>query len=299
MTMDHEIFGGVEGGGTKYVCGVANRDGELFDTVRFPTTSPEETLDKVISFFKPHVQAGKLKKVGVGSFGPVDIDPASPTYGSITATPKPGWSHTPIVDILQQALGVKVFFDTDVNAAGLGEYRWGASQGCDPSLYLTIGTGIGGGCLKDGKPFKGMLAPEMGHIFIPHDLSLDPFPGACPFHGDCFEGLASGPAIQKRFGASGESLPEEHPFWQIEAGYIALALCNYIVTLSPKKIILGGGVMRREFLFSLIRSKVQSLLNGYVASPLVVKGIDEYVVPPGLGDRSGLLGAVALALIGE
>jgi len=178
----------------------------------------------------------------------------------------------------------------------LGETIWGISKGFDPSLYLTIGTGIGGGYIKDGIPLIGMLSLEMGHIRIPHDRQLDPFNGACPFHGDCFEGLASGPAIERRLGLTGALIPEEDAFWDIEADYIASALMNFILTLSPKKIILGGGVMQREFLFPKIRRKVRALLNGYVSSKSVLENIDNYIVPPGLGHQSGSLGAIALAM---
>ena len=173
---------------------------------------------------------------------------------------------------------------------------WGASKGCDPSLYLTIGTGIGGGYIKDGKSLIGMLHPEMGHLRIPHNLELDPFPGSCPFHGDCFEGLANGPAIEKRLGVAGAIVPENDPFWDIEADYIASALMNYILTLSPKKIILGGGVMQREFLFPKVRQRVRELLNGYVASKSLMENIDDYILPPGLGNQAGSLGAIALAM---
>jgi fructokinase len=188
-----------------------------------------------------------------------------------------------------------VAFDTDVNAAALGEFQWGASRGLDPSLYLTVGTGIGGGLIKDGKPMNGLLHPEMGHIRIPHDLVADPFPGSCPYHGDCFEGLANGPAIQKRFGQRGETIPDDDPFWKIEAGYIALALHNLILTLTPRRIILGGGILQRSFLFPLIRQKVIALLNGYVQHTALLQHIDDYIVPPALGGQSGVMGAIALA----
>jgi fructokinase len=245
------------------------------------------------------VTSGQIEAIGVASFGPVDLDPKSATYGFITATPKPGWSNTDIRGTLQRALNVKVAFDTDVSAAALGEFLWGASQGCDPSLYLTIGTGIGGGYIKDGRSLVGLLHPEMGHLRIPHNWELDPFVGNCPFHGDCFEGLASGPAIEKRLGTSGAVVPETDPFWYVESEYIALALVNFIVTLSPKKIILGGGVMQREFLFPKIRHRVQELLNGYVVSKTLLEQIDGYIVPPGLGNQSGSLGAIALAMQAE
>jgi fructokinase len=295
----NKLYGGIEAGGTKFVCIVASGPDQIVEQTRFPTTSPEETLDRTIEFFQPFVKADQVDAIGVGCFGPLDLDPASPTYGFITSTPKPGWSHTDVRGTILSALNVKVAIDTDVNAAALGELNWGASQGCDPSLYLTVGTGIGGGCVINGKPLTGLLAPEMGHIRIPHDFQLDPFPGNCPFHGDCFEGLANGPAIQKRFGARGESIHDDDPFWEVEAGYIAAALNNYILTLSPKKIVLGGGVMGREFLFPMVRRKVQELLNGYVIHTSLLDQINEYIVPPGLGSRSGSLGAIALSQLAK
>src|SRR5215213_6772940 len=261
-----KLFGGIEAGGTKFVCVVASGPGDIVDEIRYMTTTPQETLGKAIRFFQPFVAARQLSAIGVGAFGPLDLNPESTTYGSITATPKPGWSHTKVLGILQGALGVPIALDTDVNVAGLGEHRWGVSKGCDPSLYLTIGTGIGGGYIKDGKSLTGMLSPEMGHIRIPHNRERDPFAGICPFHDDCFEGLASGPAIEKRLGLAGAMIPEIDPFWAIEADYIAAALMNYILILSPRKIILGGGVMQRAFLFPKVRRKVRELLNRYVAS---------------------------------
>ncbi len=291
-----KFYGGIEAGGTKFVCVVASGPGQVVDEIRFMTTTPEETLGKTIQFFQPFVDSAQVSAIGVGAFGPLDLNPKSPTYGFITSTPKPGWSNTDVLGMLQRALRINVALDTDVNVAGLGEYKWGASKGCDPSLYLTIGTGIGGGYIKDGKSLIGMLHPEMGHLRIPHNRELDPFPGSCPFHGDCFEGLANGPAIEKRLGVAGAMVPENDPFWDIEAGYIASALMNYILTLSPKKIILGGGVMQREFLFPKVRQRVRELLNGYVASKSLMENIDDYILPPGLGNQAGSLGAIALAM---
>jgi fructokinase len=224
------------------------------------------------------------------------MNPESSTYGFIAPTPKPYWSNTDVRGTLQRGLDVPIVIDTDVNVAGLGESVWGASKGFDPSLYLTIGTGIGGGYIQAGKPLLGLLTPEMGHIRIPHSRELDPFEGSCPFHGDCFEGLANGPAIEKRLGIAGANIPENDPFWDIEADYIASALMNYILVLSPKKIILGGGVMQRQFLFAKIRHRVHELLNGYVSSKSILENIDDYIVPPGLGNQSGSLGAIALAM---
>lgn len=290
------LFGGIEAGGTKFVCVVASGPNHIVDEIRFKTTVPEETLGKAIQFFKPFASAGQITAIGVGCFGPLDVNPASPTYGFITATPKRGWSNTNVLGILRGALGIKLAIDTDVNAAGLGEYKWGVSSKHDPSLYLTIGTGIGGGYIKEGRSLIGLLSPEMGHIRIPHNRAQDPFVGNCPFHEDCFEGLASGPAIEKRMGMSGAMIPENDPFWNLEAEYIASALMNYILILSPKKIVLGGGVMQRGFLFPKIRWRVRELLNGYVASKSLLEQIEDYIVPPGLGNQSGSLGAIALAM---
>lgn len=290
------LYGGIEAGGTKFVCVVAGGPEEIVEEIRFMTTTPEETLNRAIQFFQPFVASGQIQSIGVGSFGPLDLDPASPTYGFITATPKPRWSNVDVLGKLRRTLEVDIRLDTDVNVAALGESMWGASRGHDPSLYLTIGTGIGGGYIKDGKPLIGMLAPEMGHIRIPHSLERDPFRGACPFHDNCFEGLASGPAIEARLGQPGARVPESDPFWDIEAEYIAFALMNYILTLSPKKIILGGGVMQRGFLFPRVRARVMDLLNGYVNSRAILEQIGDYIVPPGLANQSGSLGAIALAV---
>jgi fructokinase len=291
-----KLYGGIEAGGTKFVCVVASGPGQVLDEIRFMTTLPEETLGKAIQFFQPFVASGQVSAIGVGAFGPLDSNPQSPTYGFVTATPKPGWSNTNVLGTLRHALKINIAFDMDVNTAALGEYLWGASKGCDPSLYLTIGTGIGGGYIVNGRPLIGLLSLEMGHVLIPRSRDLDPFPGNCPFHGDCFEGLASGPAIEKRLGLTGALIPEDDAFWDIEADYIASALMNYILTLSPKKIILGGGVMQRKFLFEKVRSRVCELLNGYVASKEILEEIENYIVAPGLGNQSGSLGAIALAM---
>lgn len=291
-----KLYGSIEAGGTKFVCSVASGPEHLVEELRFPTTTPDETLGKAIQFFQPFVKSGQVRTIGVGCFGPLDLNPGSTTYGFITATPKPHWSNTDVRGNLQHGLRVDVAFDSDVNAAAIGEAKWGASRGLDPSLYLTIGTGIGGGYLIHGKPLMGMVNLEMGHLRIPHNRELDPFVGSCPFHGDCFEGLASGPAIEKRLGLSGAVVPETDAFWDLEADYIASALMNYILTLSPKRIILGGGVMQREFLFTKVRNRVCELLNGYVSSPSILKDIDHYIVPPGLGNQAGSMGGIAMAM---
>jgi fructokinase len=292
-------FGGVEAGGTKFVCIVTDERAKIMAETRFPTTRPEETLQRTIDFFQRWMteQRLALEGIGVACFGPVDITPDSDTFGSITSTPKPGWRNTPVAPVIENALGVPVYFDTDVNGAALGEGRWGAAQGLTDFLYLTIGTGIGGGAICSAKPLHGMVHPEMGHIILPHDHQADPFDGCCPFHGDCFEGMASGPALNKRWGTPAEKLPPDHPAWELEAHYIAMALSNFIVTLSPQRIILGGGVMAQRQLFPIVRKNVLTMLNGYVQSRVILENMDTYIVPPGLGNQAGSLGAVALALM--
>ncbi len=276
--------GGIEAGGTKFVCAVGSGPDHL-DLAEFPTTTPDETIKRTVEFFKarPPVNA-----IGIGSFGPIDPNRGSPTYGYITATPKLAWRHFDFAGAIRGALGVKVAFDTDVNAAALGESRWGAAQGLDTFLYVTVGTGIGGGSLVNGQLMHGLTHPEMGHIWVPHDREKDPFHGCCPYHGDCLEGLANGSSFRARWGQPGENLPEGHPAWELEAHYLALAMANWICTLSPQKVVLGGGVMRRAELYPMIRSKVTALLNGYAQVP--------EIVPPLLGGRAGVLGSIALAL---
>jgi fructokinase len=225
----------------------------------------------------------------------VDLDPASPTYGFITSTPKEGWQQTDMAGTVRRSLDLPVGFDTDVNAAALGEHQWGAAQGLDTFVYLTIGTGIGGGAMAGGRLLHGLIHPEMGHLRVPHDVRADPFEGVCPFHQDCLEGLASGPAIEARWGQSAKTLPADHAAWPLQTHYLALALVNLICTLSPQRIILGGGVMKQQHLFPLIRPRVQELLNGYVRVPQILDSIDTYIVPPALGARAGVLGAIALA----
>ncbi len=290
------LYGGIEAGGTKFVCAVGTGPDDIQDEIRFPTTQPEETISQAIAFFRKHHKARGLAAIGIAAFGPVDPNPASATWGYITSTPKPGWRDTNFAGAVSQAVGVPVGFDTDVNGAALGEHRWGAAQGLDTFLYLTIGTGFGGGAMMGGKLAHGLVHPEMGHIRVPHDWDRDPFPGTCPFHGDCLEGLAAGPAIGQRWQARAETLGPDHPAWDLEAEYLALGLVNYICILSPQRIILGGGVMDQPQLFPLVRSKTLGYLNGYVQSPTILDNIDTYIVPPGLGNRAGVLGAMALAM---
>ena len=289
------LYGAVEAGGTKFVCMVGTGPADMRTKVRFPTTTPAETLQETLAFFRAaESRFGRLAAVGIASFGPLDLQPDSPTFGFITSTPKAGWANVDIAGAVRDALDVKVGIDTDVNAAALGEWRWGAAQGLDTFLYLTIGTGIGGGGMVNGRLMHGLVHPEMGHIRIPHDLEEDPFAGICPFHGDCLEGLASGPAMKARWLESAEQLAPDHPGWTLEARYLALALVNFICTVSPQRIVMGGGVMSNRQVFPLIRQQVSELLNNYVRAPQLI-AIDDYIVPPWLGDQAGVLGALALA----
>ncbi len=242
--MQQRLYGGVEAGGTKFICAVGTGPGDVRESTRIDTTTPEMTLREMLAFFRAaSARAGTLDAVGIGSFGPVDLHAGSPTFGYITSTPKAGWANVDLRGAVREAFGVPVAFDTDVNAAALAEWRWGAAQHLDTFIYLTIGTGIGGGGLVNGRLMHGLVHPEMGHVRLPHDLTVDPFAGVCPFHGDCLEGLASGPAMNARWLQPAESLPNDHPAWALEARYLAFALVNFICTLSPQRIVIGGGVM--------------------------------------------------------
>lgn len=289
-------FGGIEAGGTKFICATADSSGKILEQINIPTATPNVTIPEVIRFFNEMNKKTPLSAMGIGSFGPVDPDPESPYFGYITTTPKLAWSQYNILGAVKEAFSVPMGFDTDVNAAALGEYRFGAAKNIDTFIYVTVGTGIGGGGMIDGNLMHGLMHPEMGHIFIPHDKERDPFEGVCPFHGDCLEGLASGPSMMKRWGvASALDLPVDHPAWILEADYLAYAIANWIEILSPKKIIMGGGVMKQKSLLAKIHPKVQSILNGYIKHRTIIEDIENYIVHPGLGEQSGILGAIALA----
>lgn len=289
------LYGGIEAGGTKFVCAIGSGPDEIRAEIRFATSTPEESISQAIAFLREHHRREPLSAVGVASFGPLDPEPQSPTFGFITTTPKPGWAQTNLVGPLRQALGLPVGFDTDVNGAALGEHRWGAAQGLDTFVYLTIGTGLGGGGMVNGQLIHGLMHPEMGHMLVPHNWDADPYPGFCPYHGDCWEGLAAGPALEGRWQTRAENLPPEHPAWALEAHYLALGLVNIICTISPQRIILGGGVMEQQQLFPLVQTEVYALLNGYIQSAQILENMDRYIVPPALGARAGVLGAIALA----
>ncbi len=292
-TASGAIFGGIEAGGTKFVVGVGTGPDRL-EAIQIPTTSPDETLRQAISFLRERGGAA-LQAVGIGSFGPVDLRPRSPTFGCITSTPKPGWANCDITSQVGQALGVPVGFDTDVNAAALAEGRWGGARGLSDFLYLTVGTGIGGGAVVRGRLLHGLVHTEMGHIPIRHERALDPYPGCCPFHQNCLEGLASGPSMEARWGMPARDLPPGHPGWELEAEYLSLGLATWICTLSPERIVLGGGVMQQEHVFALLRGKTARILNGYIRAEEISGGLDRYIVSAQLSGRAGLLGALLLA----
>ncbi len=291
------LYGGIEAGGTKFICLVGRGPAEIEAEVRIPTTTPAETIECALKFFRPFTRRGRLAALGIGSFGPVDLNPHSETYGYITSTPKNGWAYTDLFGPIRQALEIPVAFDTDVNAAAFGEQYWAEeNRSLDPFLYMTVGTGIGVGVLVNGQPVHGLIHPEVGHQFIPHDRQADPFEGVCPYHGDCLEGLASGPAIARRWGQAPETLPAGHPAWDLEANYIALALANLVACYSPRRIVLGGGVFQHPGLCAAVRSRVQQRLNGYFRSKMILETIDRYIIPPTLCNHSGALGAIALAI---
>jgi fructokinase len=284
-------IGGIEAGGTRWTCAVGVGDGEVERSESFPTTTPPETLGRATRFF---AAVPDLEAVGVGAFGPVEVNRSSPRWGTITTTPKPGWCNTDVVTPLAEALGVPIALDTDVNAAAVGEWRHGAARGLDTFVYVTVGTGIGGGAFANGRPVHGLLHPEVGHMLIPHDRGRDPFPGSCPFHRDCLEGLASGTALRERWGRPGEELTDPEA-WELEAEYLALGLANVVLVLAAERIVLGGGVGAAPGLLPRIRARLLDVLGGYVDAPPLVDAIDEYLVAPGLGPRSGVVGAIELA----
>jgi fructokinase len=284
-------LGALEAGGTKMVCSIGDENGKILDRAKFPTLTPAETVPPMIEYF----QKAGVEALGISSFGPLDLNPASPTYGYVTTTPKPGWANYPLLPAFREALKVPVGIDTDVGGAALAEYLMGAAKGLKNCVYVTVGTGVGAGVVAEGRLLHGMVHPEWGHMLMrPHPE--DPMPrGVCPYHDGCLEGLACGPAIDKRWGMPSRDLPKDHVAWEIEAYYLAQFCVTALVAISTEKIVLGGGIMQESFLFPMIREKTLSLLNGYVAADQVIHHIDEVIVPPGLGVNSGVTGALLLA----
>lgn len=286
------IIGAIEAGGTKMVCGIGNENGDVLERISIPTADPDSTFKQMLSYFENK----NIDALGIGSFGPVDLNPKSPTYGYITSTPKPGWKNTDFVGTFKRALNVPVGFDTDVNGAVLGEVTYGAAKGASCAIYITIGTGVGVGVYYDGKLHHGLIHPEAGHILMRNHPS-DTYKGNCPYHGNCLEGMAAGPALEKRWGKKGVELTDRDEVWELESYYIAQAIANYVLVYSPEKIILWGGVMHQEQMFDMVRSKVKEMLGGYVDNPLLNGDLKDYIIAPGLGEDPGIKGAIKLGLM--
>ena len=289
-----KLYGALEAGGTKMVCAIGDENGNILERISIPTRTPAETMGPMIDFFR-----GKgIRALGIGCFGPVDLNKKSPTYGYITSTPKLAWQNFPIVAEFQKALSVPVGFDTDVNAAALGEATWGCTKDVENSIYITVGTGVGVGVIINGKPYHGMIHPEGGHILLSRHPE-DPMVGSgCPFHENCLEGLAAGPSLEKRWGVKGAELSGRKEVWELEAYYIGQAIADYILLLSPERIVLGGGVTHQEGLLALVRQEAVKQLAGYIRTA-ATQNLDSYIVGVSLNDNQGVMGAVKLAMDAE
>lgn len=296
--IDKRLLGAIEAGGTKFNCAVADMQGKVLAQAAFPTTTPAETLALARNFFSDAVRSRdtSLAAMGIASFGPVELDRGAPNYGFITKTPKAGWSNTDICGYFRTAFNVPVAFETDVNGAAWGELVAGAARDCSHFIYVTVGTGIGAGIVVNGKLLQGVTHPEVGHMLMPRASLQDDYQGCCPFHKGCLEGLASGTAINKRWGINGKDLPDDHAAWDYEAHYLAAMCVNLTQCFAPQKIILGGGVMDKKLLFPLVRSKFLELINGYAPESILTR-VDQYIVPTGLDGKAGVVGAIDLALM--
>ena len=283
------LLGGIEAGGTHFVCAVGNSPENIKDQTSFLTTTPRKTMETVINFFRPHKN---ITGIGIGSFGPVDLDKNSSTYGMITTTPKKDWRNVNILEITKSSLDIPVNIDTDVNAALLAEHKWGNAKNKDNVIYITVGTGIGGGAILNGKLIHGLSHPEMGHMKIPRN-SNDNFEGVCEYHRDCLEGLASGKALEKRLKENITN--HDKTIWEFESQYLGIAISNLILSMSPQRIVLGGGVLNHEGLIDDVRIQTLKSLNNYVYMDEIISDIDSYILPPYLGDNAGVLGAILLA----
>ncbi len=289
--MNEQHYAAIEAGGTKFRVAVARGRDIVADTT-IPTTAPDETLGAAIDFIRSW---GDVDAAGIACFGPLDLEPTSPSYGSVTQTPKPGWSNVPVLDAVRSELGIPAAIEVDVGGAALGEWRWGAAQGLRHFIYITVGTGFGAGLFIDGKVHHGMGHPEMGHIALER-VPGDDYPGNCPFHGACLEGMAAGPAIGDRWGAPSAELGNRPEVWNLEATYLAQALRTFTYVAAPERILLGGGVMQQDGLIDLVRSKLVNQLNGYTTHDLLRGSVEDYVVAPAFGQDAGLIGAIALAM---
>ncbi len=309
-----QIFGSIETGGTKTKCAIALYDvrkkdrPKLLDQVQFPTSTPDQTMDRILGYFNKkqialessptarHYGVSEISALGVACFGPIDPDPKSQSFGYISNTPKAHWANYDFVGTLKKEFSIPIGWDTDVNAPALAEYLWGCAQGCDPVLYITVGTGLGGGTVVNGRLVHGLMHPEMGHVLV-RSHEYDGVKGCCPYHDYCLEGMASGTSMEQRWQRKAQELDSCHIAWEIEAYYLAQGLQSFILTLSPKKIIMGGGVMQQEHLLPLVRKQLKELLNGYlrITEFQVAGGLEEYICPPSMGNDVGLYGGLALA----
>ena len=289
-----KYYGSLEAGGTKMVCAIGDEQGNILERFSIPTLAPENTMPAILDFFKNK----NISALGIGCFGPVDLDKKSPTYCYITTTPKLAWRNYDIVGVCEKELGVPVGFDTDVNGSALGEATWGCTKDLDNSIYITVGTGIGVGVIIDKKPYHGMIHPEGGHIFLARHPQDPMERGVCPYHELCLEGLASGPSIQARWGKPGVELADRKEVWELEAYYLAQAICSYIMILSPERIIIGGGVAHQEQMMPLIRKEVERQMGGYITAK-GMQDLENYIVLPSLNDNQGILGALKLAMDAE
>ena len=289
-----QLIGAIEAGGTKFVLALARANGTVLAEARIATRTPGECFADIDAFFAQATAThGPVAAFGVASFGPIDIDPASPAYGTFTTTPKPGWSGARFHDVLGR-FGAPIVVDTDVNGAALGEWEKGAGQGCRTLAYTTVGTGIGCGVLRDGQSLMGFSHFEGGHIPLAHDRVRDPYPGFCPFHGDCLEGLAAGPAIKARWGQSLSEMGSPEDKVELIADYVAQLAVNLVLLHMPDRLVFGGGVMKTPGLIPALRKKAEARLAGYIKAPQLDPGLESYIVPPGLGDEAGITGAIAL-----
>lgn len=290
------VYGGIEAGGTKVVCAIGDGSGSLRDRTTIPTTTPAATLRQVMDYFRAHRRDGhRIAALGVASFGPLDLTPGSSTFGHITTTTKPGWAGTDLVGAIREHFDVPIALDTDVNGAAYAEHRWGAGRGTDDLTYLTVGTGIGGGVIVRGEPLHGMLHPEMGHL-PPQRHPRDTFAGSCPFHGDCLEGVASGPAIARRIGRPTTELGDAHDeVVTMEAFYLAQLVASVIYLLMPQRIVLGGGVLDVPGLLEAVRAATVERLANALDLAAVTTQINHYLVRPALGGAAGVIGAIGLA----
>lgn len=283
-------IGALEAGGTKMVCAVGDENGQILERASIVTENPDKTMPEILEFFRQYT----LDAIGIGTFGPVDLDRTSPTYGYITSTPKISWRNFNLLGSMKREFAVPIGLDTDVNASAIGEASYGITRGLDSSIYITVGTGIGVGVILDGKAVHGMQHPEAGHILLVRHPE-DNYTGRCPYHPNCLEGLASGPAIEERFGVKAAELPGDSLAWEIESFYLAQALVDFTLVYSPKRIVLGGGVMHQKQLFPKIREKYKEMLNYYVDTPYV-KDLNNYIVPYNLDDNQGIMGCIRIGL---